>query len=143
LWSLADQALGKDRPSLTASITNADRKATTTPMEAAEVMNRFFVDKVDDLREKALRPRVSEDAPEVPEEVPDVPEEVPDVPEEVPEVTREVPYVPQGTGHVPQEVGNVPQEVNNVQKEPDEDVTFLNSSSSLQTLREFPRRLRA
>jgi hypothetical protein len=77
-------------------------------------MNRFFVDKVDDLRKKALFPRA--DASEVPEEVPDVPEEVPDI-------TGEVPYVPQGTGHVPQEVGNVPQEVDNVRQEPDNDVT--------------------
>jgi hypothetical protein len=55
LWSLADQALGKDRPSLLSSITSANGP-TTTPMEAAEVMNKFFVDKVDDLRKKALLP---------------------------------------------------------------------------------------
>jgi hypothetical protein len=72
LWSLKDQELGKDRPSLPASITGANGIATTTPIEAAEVMNRFFVDKVDDLRKKALRPQVPEDAPKVPEEVPDV-----------------------------------------------------------------------
>jgi hypothetical protein len=29
---------------------------TTTPMEAAEVMNQFFLEKVDDLRKKALLP---------------------------------------------------------------------------------------
>jgi hypothetical protein len=56
LWSLADQALGKDRPSLPASITGTEGIATTTPMEAAEVINRFFVDKVDSLYKKALRP---------------------------------------------------------------------------------------
>jgi hypothetical protein len=73
-------------------------------MEAAEVMNRFFVDKVDKLRKKALRPRVPEYAPKVPEEVPDV--------------TREVPHVPHDACQVPQVVGNVPQEVNSVQQEP-------------------------
>jgi hypothetical protein len=46
-------------------------------MEAAEVMNRFFVDKVDNLCKKALRPWVPEDALKVPEEVPDVAGEVP------------------------------------------------------------------
>jgi hypothetical protein len=56
LWSLANQALGKDCPSLPATITGANGP-TTTPMEAAEVMNKFFVDKVDDLRKKALLPR--------------------------------------------------------------------------------------
>jgi hypothetical protein len=92
LWSLADQALGKDRPSLPALITGANGP-TTTPMVAAEVMNRFFVDKVDDLRKKALRPQVPEDVHEVPEEVPDV--------------TGEVPHVPQDAFQVRQEVGNV------------------------------------
>jgi hypothetical protein len=48
LWQLADQALGKDRPSLHASITGANGP-TTTPMEAADVMNQFFIDKVDNL----------------------------------------------------------------------------------------------
>jgi hypothetical protein len=51
LWHLADQALGKDRPSLPASITGAN-SPTETPMEAAEVMNQFFLDKVDDLQNK-------------------------------------------------------------------------------------------
>jgi hypothetical protein len=45
LWQLADQALGKDRPSLPASINGANGP-TTTPMEASEVMNHFFIDKV-------------------------------------------------------------------------------------------------
>jgi hypothetical protein len=48
LWQLADQALGKDRPSLPASITGAN-SPTTTPMEAADAMNKYFIDKVDDL----------------------------------------------------------------------------------------------
>jgi hypothetical protein len=116
LWGLADQALGKDHPSLPASITGADGKATTTPIEAAELMNWFFVDKVDDLRKKALRPQVSEDVPEVLEEVPDVSEEVPNV-------TGEVPYVPQDVSHVPQEFGNVPEETNDVQQEAGGNVT--------------------
>jgi hypothetical protein len=109
LWSLADQALGKDRPSLPASVTGADGKATTTPMEAAEVMNQYFLNKVDDLRKKALLPQVSEDVPNFREEVPDV--------------TGEVPYDPQDASHISQEVGNVPREVNNVQQEADDDVT--------------------
>jgi hypothetical protein len=53
LWQLADQALGKDRPSLPASITGANGP-TTTSMEAADVMNQFFLDQVDDLQKKAL-----------------------------------------------------------------------------------------
>jgi hypothetical protein len=44
LWQLEDQALGKDRPSLPASITGAN-SPTTTPMEAADVMNKYFIDK--------------------------------------------------------------------------------------------------
>jgi hypothetical protein len=48
LRHFADQALGKDRPSLPPSITGANGP-TETPMEAAEVMNQFFLDKVDDL----------------------------------------------------------------------------------------------
>ena len=60
LWQLADQALGKDRPSLPASITG-ENGPTTTPLEAANVMNKYFIDKVDDLRKKALS---SEEAPD-------------------------------------------------------------------------------
>jgi hypothetical protein len=48
LWQLADQALEKDHPSLPASITGANGP-TTTPMEAADVMNKYFIEKVDDL----------------------------------------------------------------------------------------------
>jgi hypothetical protein len=55
LWHLADQALGKDCPSLPASITGANG-LTTTPMEAAKVMNQFFIDKVDDLLKKGITP---------------------------------------------------------------------------------------
>jgi hypothetical protein len=55
LWHLADQALGKDRLSLPASITGANGP-TKTPMEAAEVMNQFFIDEVDDLQKKTLLP---------------------------------------------------------------------------------------
>jgi hypothetical protein len=86
-------------------VTGADRNATRTPMEAAEVMNRYFVDKVDDLCKKALLPQA---------DAPDVSEEVPDILEEVPDVTGEVPYNPQDDGHIRQEVGNVPQEVSDV-----------------------------
>jgi hypothetical protein len=40
LWGLANQALGKDGPSLPGSISGADGNATKTPLEAAEGMNR-------------------------------------------------------------------------------------------------------
>jgi hypothetical protein len=101
LWHLADQALGKDRPSLPASITGANGP-TTTPMEAAEVMNQFFIDKMDDLRKKALLPSTG-------------------VSEEMPDVAGEVPHVRQDTGQVPQDVDNVAQEVNDVLQEADDD----------------------
>jgi hypothetical protein len=68
LWHLADQALGKDCPSLPASITSANGP-TETPLEAAEVMNQFFLDKVDDLQKKALLPRLLEETPDVAGEV--------------------------------------------------------------------------
>jgi hypothetical protein len=42
LWGLVDQALWKDRPSLLASVNGVDRTPTTTPLEADEVMNRYF-----------------------------------------------------------------------------------------------------
>jgi hypothetical protein len=106
LWRLADQALGKDRPSLPASITGANGP-TTTPMEAAEVMNKFFVDKVDDLQKKALLPRL--------------PEEAPGVPEEMPDVAGEVPHVQQETCQVPQDAAHIAQEVNDVRQEADDD----------------------
>jgi hypothetical protein len=101
LWHLADQALGKDRPSLPASITGANGP-TTTPMEAANVMNKFFIDKVDDLRKKALFPNTG-------------------VSEETPDVAGEVPHVRQDTGQVPQDAAHVAQEVDNVLQEVDDD----------------------
>jgi hypothetical protein len=52
-------------------------------MEAAEVMNQFFIDKVDNLQKKALLP---------------------------PDVTEEVPHIPQDTGQVPQDAPHVAQE---------------------------------
>jgi hypothetical protein len=110
LWSLADQALGKYRPSLPASITGANGP-TTTSMEAAEVMNKFFVDKVDDLRKKALRTASK------------VPEEVPDVAGDVPHVRQDACQVSQQVGNVTQEVNNVRQEVNNVRQGPADNVT--------------------
>jgi hypothetical protein len=103
LWSLADQALGKDRPSLPASVTGVDRNPTTTPLEAAEAVNKFFVDKVDALHVKALLPQV--DAPHVLEEVPDVTGDVPDHLQEVCNNLQEL-------GDDLQEVGNVRQGVN-------------------------------
>jgi hypothetical protein len=42
LWGLADQALGKDCPSLPASVTGVDGNPMTTPLEAAEAVNSFF-----------------------------------------------------------------------------------------------------
>jgi hypothetical protein len=87
LWQLGDQELGKVRLSLPASITGANGP-TTTPMEAADVMNKFFIDKVDDLRKKALLPR------ETPEDLQETPDDLQDAP------------------HVAQEVDNVLQEAN-------------------------------
>jgi hypothetical protein len=100
LWQLADQALGKDRPSLPASI-NVANGPTTTPMEAAEVMNQFFIDKVNDLRKKAVLPSTG------------VPEETPDVAGEVPHVRQETGQVPQDAAHVTREVDNILQEADN------------------------------
>jgi hypothetical protein len=77
LWHLADQALKKDRPSLLPFITGAN-SPTMTPMEAAEVINQFFIDKVEDLCKKALLP------------ITGVPE-TPDVAGEVPRVRRPSP----------------------------------------------------
>jgi hypothetical protein len=95
LWQLADQALGKDRPSLPASINGANGP-TTTPMEAAEVMNQFFIDKVNDLCKKAV-----------------LPSEAPDVAGEVPHVRQETGQVPQDAPHVAREVDDTLQEANN------------------------------
>jgi hypothetical protein len=86
LWQLADQALGKDRPSLPASITGANGP-TTTPKEAADVMNKYFIDKVDDLRKKALLPR---ETPDNLQETPDDLQETPDDPQDAPLVAQEV-----------------------------------------------------
>jgi hypothetical protein len=96
LWGPADQALGKDRPSLPASVNGVDKNPTATPLEAAEAMNRYFVDKV-----KALLPQV--DAPDVSEEVPDVTGEVPDNPQEVCDDPQEV---DRKVSHVQQEIDN-------------------------------------
>jgi hypothetical protein len=114
LWCLADQALRKDRPSLPGSVNGVDGNPTATPLEAAEAMIRYFVDKVDALRKKVLLPRA---------DAPDVSEEVPDVSEEVPDVTGEVPDNPQEVGNDPKEVCNDPQEVGDVQQEVDDNVT--------------------
>jgi hypothetical protein len=114
LWQLADQALGKDCPSLPASITGANGP-TTIPMEAAEVMNQFFIDKVDDLQKKAL------------------------LPGETPDVAGEVPHVRPDTGQVPQDAAHVAQEVDNVLQEADNDTMSSSqvppSTSSLRTRR--------
>jgi hypothetical protein len=114
LWGLADQALGKDHPSLPASVTGVDGNPTTTPLEAAEAVNRFFVDKVDALRGKALLPRV---------DAPDESVEVPHIPREVPNVTGDVPDNPREVRNDPQEVRDDPQEVCHVRQEVDNDVT--------------------
>jgi hypothetical protein len=80
LWHLADQAVGKDRPSLLTYITGANGP-TETPLEAAKVMNQFFLEKVDDLRKKALLPRLPEEAPDVTGEVLHVQQETCQVPQ--------------------------------------------------------------
>jgi hypothetical protein len=139
LWRLADQALRKDRPSLPASITSANGP-TPTPMEAAEVMNKFFVYKVDDLRKKALLPRATPTSRPCPrhDAHPHVTatlsptsrrsrlrplEEASEVPEEVPDVTREVLDNQQDAGHVPQGVDDILREVDDVRQEANDDVT--------------------
>jgi hypothetical protein len=76
-------------------------------MEAAEVMNQFFLDKVDDLRKKALLPLL--------------PEETPDVAGEVLHVQQENGQVPQEATHVAQEVAHVAQEVDDNLQESDHD----------------------
>jgi hypothetical protein len=78
-------------------------------MEAAEVMNQFFLDKVDDLRKKALLPRL--------------PEETPDVAGEVLHVQQETGQVPQEASHVAQGVAHIAQEVNDVLQEAEHDTT--------------------
>jgi hypothetical protein len=57
-------------------------------------MNQFFIDKVDDLRKKALLP---------------------------PDVAGEVPHVRQDTGQVPQDAPHVAQEVDDVLQEANDD----------------------
>jgi hypothetical protein len=56
LWGLADQALGKDRLSLPATVNSTDGTPTMTALEAAEAVNKFFVDKVDALRGGSTHP---------------------------------------------------------------------------------------
>jgi hypothetical protein len=102
LWQLADQALGKDRPSLPASITGAN-SPTTTPKEAADVMNKYFIDKVDDLQKKALLPR---EAPDDLQETPDNLQETPDDPQDAPNVAQEVDDVAQEVDDDLQEADN-------------------------------------
>jgi hypothetical protein len=104
MWGLADQALGKDRPSLPASVTGVDGNTTTTPLEATKAVNRFFVDKVDALCVKALLPRV--DAPDFSREVPDVTGDVPDNRQEVCDNPQEVSNNPQKVSDNRQEVDN-------------------------------------
>jgi hypothetical protein len=69
-------------------------------MEAAEVMNQFFINKVNDLRKKAVLPSTGD------------PEEAPDVAGEVPQVCQETSQVPQEAAHVAREVDDVLQEAN-------------------------------
>jgi hypothetical protein len=101
LLGLADQALGKHCPSLPALVTGADWIPTTTSLKAAEAVNKYFVDKGDDLCAKALSLRadahqVRVDAPQIRVDARHVPLEVPDVPREVPDLRQEVDDFPQG-----------------------------------------------
>jgi hypothetical protein len=91
LRHLADEALGKDRPSLPSTLVNAAGIMTSSKLEAAEAINLFFIEKVDKLQETALSnpaagAYVCQDAPDVLQEVPNLPQEVPNVPQEVPNV---------------------------------------------------------
>jgi hypothetical protein len=72
-------------------------------MEAAEVMNQFFLDKVDDLWKKALLPWL-------PEEAPDVAGEVLHVQHDICHVTQEATHVAQEGAHVALEVDDDLQE---------------------------------
>jgi hypothetical protein len=117
--------LGKDRPSLPASITGANGP-TTTPMDAADIMNKFFIDKVDNLQKKALFPNTG-------------------VLEETPDVAGEVPHVRQDTSQVLQDAAHVAHEVNNIPQEADDDTMTSSyppppSTSSFQTRRGCRRR---
>jgi hypothetical protein len=96
-------------------------------MEAADVMNKFFIDKVDDLQKKALFPNTG-------------------VSEETPDVAGEVPHVRQDTGQVPHDAAHVAQEVDDVLQEADNDTMnsshvppfhfkFANAKSTLDTIK--------
>jgi hypothetical protein len=97
-------------------------------MEAADVMNKYFIDKVDDLQKKALLPR-----------------ETPDNLQETPGDLQETPDDPQDAPHVAQEVDDVAQEVDDNLQEADNN-TMSNShlpppsTSSLRTRRGRRRR---
>jgi hypothetical protein len=78
-------------------------------MEAAEVMNKFFVDKVDNLCKRALLSRADAHvkatlSPMSRQSLPRPREDAPEVPEGAPNVAGEVPHVRQDTCQVPQEV---------------------------------------
>jgi hypothetical protein len=64
LWGLADQVLGKDRPSFPSTVTSTEGIPTTTSLEAAEAVNNFFVDRVGSLLAAALTHQKS--APHIP-----------------------------------------------------------------------------
>jgi hypothetical protein len=92
LWRLADQALGKDRPSLPSTVTSAEGTPTSTTLEAAEAVNKLFVDRVDALRAAAITPQTY--LPYIPGEAPNVLQEVPNNLGEVDDDLQETPYVP-------------------------------------------------
>jgi hypothetical protein len=54
LWRLADAALGKECPMLPAGLLNVAGSISSSKLQVAEIMNDFFVAKVDKLRASAL-----------------------------------------------------------------------------------------
>jgi hypothetical protein len=50
LWQIANQALGKNRPTLPTGLRKDDGTNTSSSSEAADLLNNFYVNKVDRLR---------------------------------------------------------------------------------------------
>jgi hypothetical protein len=50
VWQIANQALGKNRPTLPAGLRKDDRTNTSSSSKAAYLLNKFYVNKVDMLR---------------------------------------------------------------------------------------------
>jgi hypothetical protein len=51
-WEISNAAIGKQRPSLPASVTAADGSKTVGPLAAATAQNAHYIDKIDVIRDK-------------------------------------------------------------------------------------------